>query len=222
MNAPSGLNPPKQDRSRRTLERIVTASLEILRREGPHGLTVHAIVEQAESSVGSFYARFGGKEDLLDYLGSRVWEEATQRWAETMRSQSWSDADLDDVLAGAVALLARAGRSRSDYLRALGQAGPGNGNDAFARFRRRVVDDVARAVLSTEGLDAEVPERRVRLGLFAVVGLLDMAQDPAWEGPSEEEVRAEALSLLRRYLSSTSEGYAPADTRQVDFFDIWG
>ena len=65
--------PPKQTRSRRTLERIVQASLDILEREGPDGLTVQAIVERAGSSVGSFYARFGGKDDLLEYVGDRVW-----------------------------------------------------------------------------------------------------------------------------------------------------
>ena len=37
--APSTVNPPKQTRSRRTLERIVAASLEILATEGPGALT---------------------------------------------------------------------------------------------------------------------------------------------------------------------------------------
>ena len=57
---PATINPPKQARSRRTLERIVEASLEILAAEGPDSLTVHRVVEKAGSSVGSFYARFEG------------------------------------------------------------------------------------------------------------------------------------------------------------------
>ena len=52
-----------------TWMRIAKASLEILGEEGADGLTVQAIVQRAGSSVGSFYARFDGKEDLLDYLG---------------------------------------------------------------------------------------------------------------------------------------------------------
>ncbi|NNF11908.1 MAG: TetR/AcrR family transcriptional regulator, partial [Gemmatimonadetes bacterium] len=47
----SSLNPPKQDRSRQTLERIVAASLELLATEGPAGLTVHKVVDKADSSV---------------------------------------------------------------------------------------------------------------------------------------------------------------------------
>ena len=59
------LNPPQQSRSQRTLERIVAASLELLATQGPSGLTVQAVVDKADSSVGSFYARFKGKDDLF-------------------------------------------------------------------------------------------------------------------------------------------------------------
>ena len=92
------VNPPKQSRSKRTLERLVGASLEILGREGPDALTVQAIVERAGSSVGSFYARFAGKEDLLDYLGERVWREAAARWDEALASRDLSGLDLRQLV----------------------------------------------------------------------------------------------------------------------------
>ena len=80
-------HPPRQLRSRRTLERIVRASLQILNEDGPDGLTVQAIVERAGSSVGSFYARFSGKDELLAYLGERIWREAAARWDEAVASR---------------------------------------------------------------------------------------------------------------------------------------
>ena len=43
----TSLTPPKQTRSRRTLERIVQASLSILDEQGPAGLTVQAVVARA-------------------------------------------------------------------------------------------------------------------------------------------------------------------------------
>ena len=70
MSGNNHLNAPKQSRSRQTLERIVQAALEILEGQGYAALTVKAVVERANSSVGSFYARFSGKEDLVDYLGT--------------------------------------------------------------------------------------------------------------------------------------------------------
>ena len=67
---------PKQHRSRRTLQRIARAALELIAQNGVEGTTVGAIVRRAGSSVGSFYARFDGKGDLLLYLDERIWEAA--------------------------------------------------------------------------------------------------------------------------------------------------
>ncbi len=119
------LNPPKQERSQQTLERIVAASLELLATEGPAGLTVHKVVEKADSSVGSFYARFKGKDDLLDYLGDRIWTEALERWTDALDSRDWSELSLGEMVEGAVGLLIDAQRSRSAYLRALDWAAEG-------------------------------------------------------------------------------------------------
>ena len=67
----SPVRPPVQARSRRTLARILDASLTLLGERGRDGLTVQDIVSRAGTSVGSFYARFSGKEDLL-----RTWKRA--------------------------------------------------------------------------------------------------------------------------------------------------
>jgi len=73
---------PRQDRSRRTLRRIVEAGFALLESEGPEALTVTGIMRRARTSVGSFYARFQGKDDLLRYLGERALEESLSRWDE--------------------------------------------------------------------------------------------------------------------------------------------
>ena len=78
----TSLREPKQLRSRRTLRRITEAALELIAETGVEGTTVHDIVERAGSSVGSFYARFGGKDDLLAYLDERIWETVELRWTE--------------------------------------------------------------------------------------------------------------------------------------------
>ncbi|MGD8279645.1 MAG: helix-turn-helix domain-containing protein, partial [Gemmatimonadota bacterium] len=67
----------------------MTAALELLERDGPDGVTVQGVVQRADSSVGSFYARFGGKDDLLHYLAERVWDEALERWNAALEARAW-------------------------------------------------------------------------------------------------------------------------------------
>ncbi len=219
MQIAEHVNPPKQARSRKTLERIAKASLAILDEEGPEALTVQAIVDRAGSSVGSFYARFQGKDDLLDYLGSRAWSEAAERWDQVLASRDWSDLALAQLIDGSVALLADAARSRGAYLKGLNHAGATD--DPFARFQNHVLAGLADVLLGRrDEIEHGNPQLAVRLGLTAVVGLLDAAGTSRLEAVSALELRTEAGRLLRAYLQpgQTSDS-APGS---VDFFDIWG
>lgn len=218
-DAPS-LNPPKQSRSRRTLERIVRASLEILEQEGPDGLTVQAIVERAGSSVGSFYARFAGKDELLDFLGERVWREAATRWDEALASSDWSGLGLGEMIDGAVRLLGEAGRSRASYLKALERT-PGARGDAYLSFQVHVIRGVERLILDRAAeMTHPEPEVGVPLGLRAALALLDAPEAPGSPLPPVERRMEEASRMLRAYLAGG--GGERTSGESVDFFDIWG
>ena len=216
----SSLNPPKQSRSRRTLERIVAASLEILATEGPDGLTVHAVVEKAESSVGSFYARFSGKDDLLDYLGERLWQEALGRWNEALASRDWSTLDLGSLIEGSVGLLVDAQRSRSAYLKALDRMA-GRDGDAYATFREKLLEGLSGLLLVRRNeIVHEYPEIAVRLALRSVLGIID-GQARASENRLERDTLiAECRLLMVSYLTgNTKPGRSSAG---IEFFDVWG
>ena len=217
---PAQINPPKQDRSRRTLERIVAASLELLATEGPAGLTVHNVVERADSSVGSFYARFGGKDDLLDYLGERIWTEALGRWNEALASTDWTAYELAGLARASIGLLADAQRSRSVYLRAIDRvAGPRA--HAYDTFRAEVLGGVSALLLTrTDEIDHDQPERAVRLGLQAVMGVLD-AESRSVDHRLDREVLVEECSrILTGYLLAPEAGGERSGG--PDFFDVWG
>lgn len=62
---PTTVKKPQQARSRDTERRLLAAATAILEREGLAGLSVARVVREAKSSVGSFYARFADKDDLL-------------------------------------------------------------------------------------------------------------------------------------------------------------
>jgi AcrR family transcriptional regulator len=214
------LNPPQQTRSRRTLERIVRAATEILAEEGPDALTVKAIVERADASVGSFYARFPGKDELLEYLGERVWTEAAERFDAMRAERRWDELDLPAIVEGAVTLLAEAGRSRASHLRALDRAGRDGG--AFAAFREHVLDGVAALLLERrDEIRHPDPERAVQVGLLAVVGLLDAADRPGRRDLPPELLTREAARLLRSYLTPDDSDDTPPP-EGVEFFDVWG
>lgn len=212
---------PKQSRSQRTLERIAQASLEILEAEGPEGLTVQSIVKRSGSSVGSFYARFAGKDELLEYLGERVWREAAQRWDEALASRDWNGLGLADMVDGAVRLLAEVGRSRGSYLRALERT-PGTGEDAYMAFQAHVVRALEALLLARESeMDHPDPEVAARLGLQAAQALVESVPMPGAPPIPLERRVDEAIRILHVYLAG---GRAAGDqpSGQVDFFDIWG
>lgn len=223
MSGNAHLNPPKQSRSRRTLERIIQAALEILEVDGSSALTVQAVVERANSSVGSFYARFSGKEDLLDYLAERVWHQTLDRWNNALSSRDWSRIDLQHIAEGSIRLLVDAGKSRSVYMRALDRA-KGRDGVAYHTFRSQVIGDVAEILLARRDEIAHPePELAVRLGLLATAGMIE-ADRSADDGPLPREILvSEATNLLLRYLTvSTSASAQVKASEEVDFFDIWG
>lgn len=217
---PPTVHLPQQPRSRRTLERIVAAALEILEQDGPSGVTVQAVVARARSSVGSFYARFGGKDDLLEYLGSRVWDEALERWKEAVAARSWSEKELPELVGGAVGLLFDMGRSRVGQLQALDRMTGGTG--AYESFRARVLRDLESLLLERR---AEIthpdPPLAVKLGLTAVLGVVDAgARAGSGEAASRDVLVRECRELLMAYLVGGAR--EAGDAEQVEFFDVWG
>lgn len=212
------LNPPKQARSRRTLQRIVTAAREILEQDGPEHVTVQAVVKHAGASVGSFYARFRGKDDLLDHLGERIWDDVLSRWEHAVASKSWSDMDLAAIASGAVGLLYDVRRSRVGPLRALDRRA--GGGEAFDNFRGHLLQGLESLLLErSQEIEHQNPELAVRIGLRAVLGAIDA--DLA-DGPDDDLTRdvllEECTDLLMAYLADSMRGRRA----QVDFFDVWG
>jgi AcrR family transcriptional regulator len=68
---------PRQERSRRTVERILDAAARIFHEQGYVGATTNDIADEAEVSVGSLYQYFPNKDALLVALTRRHIESAT-------------------------------------------------------------------------------------------------------------------------------------------------
>jgi AcrR family transcriptional regulator len=207
---------PKQARSRRTLDRIVAAGLELLEEGGPDAVTVQAVVSRARSSVGSFYARFEGKDALLEHLRERVRASAESEWRETVGAASW-ESSLEGLVTGAVELLLDL---RPDYdarIRSADRLIAGGDDDEPTR---RALDELAARLLERrDEITHTDPERAVRIGLAAVLGVAEHLSAESSDGAAADPdgVRTECVRLLLGYLSG-----GPRDPGgPVEFFDVW-
>lgn len=69
---------PSQERSRRTVERILDAATRIFHEHGYAGSTTNDIADEANLSIGSLYQYFPNKDALLATLTKRHIEMATE------------------------------------------------------------------------------------------------------------------------------------------------
>lgn len=106
--ASPGFRPPRQERSRVTVERIVRATQELLAERGPEGTTVEQIVARADSSVGSFYARFEDRDAAVRYVEERFWTDVESRWAAYLDPERWEGRSTLEIIARVVRDLVRA------------------------------------------------------------------------------------------------------------------
>ena len=62
---------PQQARSIESTNRMLDAAERLMREGGPRAITIEAVIERSETSMGSFYARFENREGLFQALHER-------------------------------------------------------------------------------------------------------------------------------------------------------
>jgi len=170
---PWALRPPRQARSRKTLQRIIDATEALLAEKTFDRVSVTEIVRQAHSSVGAFYARFRDKDTLLDHLDALFEEElvdAARRYEEDPR---WSRAPLAELVGELVGFLVRFHIERRGLLRALlerehGRRAP-RSMPAGRRANPLANVLVQRVMAHRREIEHPNPELAARFGLAMVV-----------------------------------------------------
>lgn len=94
----AGLEPPRQDRSRRSYNRILEAAAELLSDRPFDEISVDDIVARAGYTKGAFYHRFDSKATLLRHLLSRLTTGAVAAWDEFLDPAAWEGASLREIL----------------------------------------------------------------------------------------------------------------------------
>lgn len=184
MPAPTrlALRQPLQERSRRTLARLLDATERLLARRRFEEIAVEEIVRAAQTSVGAFYARFRDKDALLPALYARYDSalDARLQAAERRRQRTSASTDLEGTAAWIVREFLRAYREQTHLMRALAlyaRTHPGE-IDAETRARRKRQHELfTRALLAhrTRIRHADPAQAVERALFFAVAALRDKA-----------------------------------------------
>lgn len=95
---------PRQERSIRTVERILDAATRIFHEQGYAGTTTNDIADRAELSIGSLYQYFPNKDAVLVAL-TRRHIEAAETGLDHLLGRPRSDAGVEQILRDVVNFL---------------------------------------------------------------------------------------------------------------------
>ncbi len=195
---------PRQERSRATVEAILEATAQVLRRDALEGCTTAGIAKRAGVSVGTLYQYFPNKEAVYDALIDRLLDERVATRAALLAR----DLEVFDMGPATTMLI--------DDLMAVHLADPklqhqlhryeaASGLERLDRYQQRMRDIVAsqleRYAEHCRPLD---PQLAARILVHAVTGVIERMAREDPEMPARPEVRREVAALVAGYLSPSN------------------
>lgn len=205
---------PQQERSRRTLARLLAAGEDILKEKRFEAATVKEICRDAGYTVGAFYARFENKEALLRALEEDLREEMTEVLTPLLDADRPATGSREAHLREILRALAGIYRRRGGTVRALLLRAREDEElrQRLARFNRKLT---ARADGSGDpaGREEAVAER---VGRFFAISALRTAllfeeSSPVDPGLGDDALCAELARAWDRYLTHGPAGSGAFD-----------
>jgi AcrR family transcriptional regulator len=217
----SGRRLPVQERSRRSMDRMVRAGEALLEEQPFDAISVAEIVRRARTLVGSFYARFSSKDDLLAAIYARRFgAEATERSRKYLAGFASREMSLERRTREVVTNMAAYFRSNRRLLQEMalraGQRGETmpTGSRELRAHRAAFNDGWVRAFLEhPEEIGHPDPERAVRFGLFVAAAACRDAfllGEPGAEDVPTEDLVSELSRALNAYLTGTGSSATAA------------
>jgi AcrR family transcriptional regulator len=206
-------SPPLQERSRRTLQRILAAAERLFAEVGFQRATVPEICRAAQSSPGAFYKRFRDKDELLAVLFADLIGEIRTRIGVALDSETLMGQDLAGIAATTIRELADILRSRSGLLRVLAvvcETRPDfmdTSETMYAELTGRL-----QAVLAARRAEFTHPEPAVA-GAFAAGMVVAALRQKALSMRPAEAIRTAEWALLERELTRATLAYLGAEGR---------
>ena len=177
MSQDPPVRPPRQDRSRKTLDRLVSATEELLSEKSFAEATIAEIVNRGQTSVGAFYGRFADKEALLQFLDQSMEDVAIESWDHFLAPERWKGASVAEIMEAFIGHWVRAHREKAGVLRTLFLYARDRPQPEFLKRARRLNGHVlirltALLLRRRHAISHPDPERAIGLGLLMVVTTL--------------------------------------------------
>jgi AcrR family transcriptional regulator len=216
--APGGRHarPARQERSRRTLERLLDAAEARLEEKGLDGATVPAIAARSGLSVGVVYRRFCDKDALMRAVYERFFARSAASNREALDPRRWEGVATAQMVRTLVAGMVAGYRRHRGLLRALLLFAETHPDRRFSRraeeFGRQGLRAIGRLLL-TRRPDMAHPDPAgavsfVLLVLGAALRVLLLSPEPRHAFLSGGRAARELAEICLRYLGIREEGRA--------------
>jgi len=206
--------PPRQARSRATLDRLLTATTRVVEARGLEGTTVAAIAREADVAPTVIYRRFRDKDALLEGVFTHMMDAQETALAQLSGAPLMRGVGLEEFVQRTVRAQVVAYRRIGRFLNAARQFAVTRGSAAFKnrveRFEVLGFRHAIGMVLERRNEIAhKTPEAAVAVGLLAVVGAIrENSNWPAgpWRElfPSDDALAAHLSGIYLAYLRSAT------------------
>lgn len=203
LTASEWVRAPRQARSEATLIRFLDATAELLAERPFDEISVNDIVERADRTVGSFYARFDDKTGVLRVLveqfSTRLRTDADRYWT----IDNWEGRTLDEIIPATVDVVLSAYREAGPVFHAAAIQAPG---DQHFREQRSVVWVVCAErfgqllAARADEITHPDPAHAGEMAMLAMIAMADLRLiygdelRPSYD--SEDQLRADLIELV--------------------------
>jgi AcrR family transcriptional regulator len=167
------IHPPRQERSRETLTRLLDAAQAVLAEGGLEAATVPAIARRAGLSVGAVYRRFPDKDALLRAVYVRLFGRAREQNAARLDPELYRGMALETVLGAMVRGIVQYYRENRTLLQAMHSYAESHADAEFRRRASELNDEAltqlaALATARRDEIHHPDPDAAVRFALLTV------------------------------------------------------
>jgi len=214
------MNAPKQERSRLTLHRLLSAAEALLEHGGLDAATVPAIAEAAGVSVGVIYRRFPNKDALLRAVYERFFVTTAEQNVQRLQSVNAAGAmkvSLPVLVRGIVKGMVEGYRRRRGLLRALTLYARTHPDASFRRSAQKVNRTTMAALVALlESYRDQIrhpdPAAAIEFAIFALASTLHnilIEKEPAMALRVPENLEEELTRMLFGYLGISESSPTP-------------
>jgi AcrR family transcriptional regulator len=190
---------PRQARAAVTLEAIFEATVQLLLRDGMHGLTTTRVAERAGVSVGTMYQYFPHKQALIYALNKRYLDVLAEKIEACCRGHHGATAG--EMVEALIDVYWRAKTERADVTRALYRSVADMDNGPLIDMFASRVDFATTAMLSSASDMNFADVQSVNRTLVTVIfGAVRNAFERMHSGPIVDDLRGQLVIMCRAYV----------------------